>query len=78
MSVQNASEPTGFAAFLGVREEFFRPVFIVVNLLTALNRFCEQCSLEDLENVSKFATAQQHVIIHIFPCFDWFLLQGRR
>ena len=43
---QHASEIGGFADFFGVREEFFRPVFIPLNLKTAASRFREQCSLE--------------------------------
>ena len=32
-----------------VREEFIHLAFIRLNLVTALNRFHEHCSLEDLE-----------------------------
>ena len=46
---QHASEIGTFADFVGVREEFFRPALIRLNLVTALSRFREQCSLEDLE-----------------------------
>lgn len=35
--------------FFGVREEFLHPTFIHLNLVTASNRFREQCSLKDLE-----------------------------
>ena len=35
--------------FFEVREEFFPTAFIRLNLETALSRFREQCSLEDLE-----------------------------
>ena len=35
--------------FFKVRQEFFRPAFIRLNLVTALSRFREQCSLEDPE-----------------------------
>ena len=46
---RHASEIRAFADFFGVREEFFRPALIRLNLVTALSRFREQCSLEDLE-----------------------------
>ena len=35
--------------FFGAKEEFFRPAFIRLNLVTAFNRFHEPCSLEDLK-----------------------------
>ena len=38
-----------FFFFFEVIEEFFRPAFIRINLVTALSRFHEYCSLEDLE-----------------------------
>ena len=46
---RHASELAAFAHFFGVREKFFHLAFIRLNLVTALNRFREQCSLEDLE-----------------------------
>ena len=50
----HASELAGFAACFGVREEFFRPTFIRLNLVTALNRFCEHSSLEDIHNCTEY------------------------
>ena len=47
--VRHASEIAAFADFFGGREKFFRLAFVRLNLVTALSRFREQCSLEDLE-----------------------------
>ena len=50
-------------------------LFFRLNLVTPLNRFCEQCSLEGLNNnVSKFLTAQQYITNIIFPWLDRFFL----
>ena len=46
---RHASELAAFVDFFVVREEFFLLAFIRLNLVTALSRFREQCSLEDLE-----------------------------
>ena len=46
---RHASEPAGFAAVFEVREKLFRRALIRLNLVTALSRFREQCSLEELE-----------------------------
>ena len=69
-----------FPLFLAVKEEFFPPALIQLNLVTALNRFCEQCSLEGLNyDVSKFLTAQQYITNIIFPWLDrFFFLHGKR
>ena len=58
--------------FFRDREEFFRLAFIPINLITALDRFNEQWSLEDLEKVLKFTNTQQRVIDIIFPWFKEF------
>ena len=68
----HASDLVGFAAIFGVREKFFRPTFIQLNFVTPLNRFREQCSLEDLE----LTCLEIHncTAFFIFPPFDKFLL----
>ena len=55
-------------------------LFFRLNLVTPLNRFCEQCSLEGLNyDVSKFLTAQQYITNIIFPWLDrFFFLHGKR
>ena len=46
---RHASELLAFADFFGVREKFFHLAYIWLNLVTALRRLREQCSLEDHE-----------------------------
>ena len=47
---QHLSELAGFAACFRVREEFFCPAFIRLNLVTAMNQFLKQCSLVDVHS----------------------------
>ena len=59
-----------FADFFGVREEFFCPAFIQLNLVTALSWFREQCSLEDcLEIHNSIAMRNWY---HISPIWQFF------
>ena len=67
-----SSQLAVFADFFGVREEFFCPTFIRLNLVTVLSRFREQCMFTWRPWILKCLEVTRNWY-HISPIWQFFL-----